>query len=681
MTKFLELCFAGVALGAQYALVALGFVVIYRATSVINFAQGGFVMLGAYLAYDFHQTWGLPFYVAVVLAMVGGAIVGALVEVLILRRLLGRPPFVIIMVTIGLLILIEQLVPIVWGQDPLPLGDPWGVRSVKLGDVALAVADFWTLGIVAVVLVVFFLYFKYSRMGVAMRATASDQEAALAQGIGAGLVIGVSWAIAGAVAALAGVTLAGGGGGVRLDIELVALTAFPAIILGGLDSPGRCGRRRARDRARPVARLRVPARVRAVAGQRLRPRAAVHHHGDRLAGPALRVLRPAGGATGLMARLLSVGHPAGGRPSRSLVRRTQDRLHLTSSWSQRVFLVVLALVWVATPSYLSDYWLDVLARCGLAAIGAIGLNLLTGYTGQISLGHAFFIGVGAYVAAWFGVQQQMPLLVWLPLCAIIGGFIGGVIGPFALRLRGNYLAIVTVGLLYIGNLIFNNWDSLTGGHAGTATAAPVSIGPLDFADLHLFGQVWSRRQGLFWLVWLLVALAALLAKNLVRTRPGRAMQAVRDQDVAAEVVGVNVALYKVGAFAVSSAFAAVAGGLFGVVQQFVNPSDFGGAPGLLLSITYVAMIIVGGMGTIGGSVVGALVVVGLPNVIQQINQSIAIPFVKSSPTATDGVITVFQLNQLLFGVLIILFLLFESRGLAAVWQRAKRYVVSWPFPS
>jgi branched-chain amino acid transport system permease protein len=237
VTKFLELCFAGVALGAQYALVALGYVVIYRATSVINFAQGGFVMLGAYLAYDFHQTWGLPFYLAVVLAMVGGAIAGALVEVLILRRLLGRPPFVIIMVTIGLLILIEQLVPVVWGQDPLALGDPWGVRSVKLGDVALAVGDFWTLGIVAVVLIVFFVYFKYSRMGVAMRATASDQEAALAQGISAGLVIGVSWAIAGAVAALAGVMLAGGGGGVRLDIELVALAALPAIILGGLDSP------------------------------------------------------------------------------------------------------------------------------------------------------------------------------------------------------------------------------------------------------------------------------------------------------------------------------------------------------------------------------------------------------------------------------------------------------------
>jgi branched-chain amino acid transport system permease protein len=383
----------------------------------------------------------------------------------------------------------------------------------------------------------------------------------------------------------------------------------------------------------------------------------------------------------VIARLTRPGRAAGGRPSRGLVRRTQDRLRLSPSRSQRLFLLLLAVLWILAPSYVSDYWLDVLARCGLAAIGAIGLNLLTGYTGQISLGQAFFIGVGAYVAAWFGVQQQMPLLVWLPLCAIIGGLIGGLIGPFALRLRGNYLAIVTIGLLYIGNLIFNNWDSLTGGHAGTATAAPVSIGPLDFADLHLFGQVWSRRQGLFWLVWLIVALTALLAKNLVRTRPGRAMQAVRDQDVAAEIVGVNVARYKVGAFVVSSALAAVAGGLFGVVQQFVNPGDFGGAPGLLLSITYVAMIIVGGMGTIGGSVVGALVVVGLPNVIQQANQSIAIPLVKSSPTATDGIVTVFQLNQLLYGLLIVLFLLFESRGLAAVWQRAKAFVTSWPFPS
>lgn len=237
MTKFLEAAFSGAALGAEYALVALGFVVIYRATGVINFAQGGFVMLGAYLAYNFHSTWGVPFYPALILAMIGGAIVGTIVQVVILRPLAGEPPFVIIMVTIGVLILIEQLVPIVWGQNSLPLGDPWGVKSIQPGGVNMTVANLWTLGLVAAVLLAFFLYFKYSRMGVAMRATAVDHEAALAQGISVGWVIGLSWALAGAVAALAGLTLASNQG-VSLNLELIALTAFPAIILGGLDSPG-----------------------------------------------------------------------------------------------------------------------------------------------------------------------------------------------------------------------------------------------------------------------------------------------------------------------------------------------------------------------------------------------------------------------------------------------------------
>ncbi len=238
MTKFLELVVAGVANGAQYALVALGFVVIYRATGVINFAQGGFVVLGAYFAYDFHQTLGLPFYLSLVLAMAAGALVGVITEATVLRKLTGEPPFVVIMITIGVLTIIEQVVPTVWGGNPLPLGDPWGVRSVKAGNINLRVADLWTIALVIVVLGAFFLFFRYSKVGVAMRATAVDLEAALAQGISARRIVSLSWAIAGLVAALAGVTLAGGGAGVRPDIELVALTAFPAIILGGLDSPG-----------------------------------------------------------------------------------------------------------------------------------------------------------------------------------------------------------------------------------------------------------------------------------------------------------------------------------------------------------------------------------------------------------------------------------------------------------
>lgn len=341
---------------------------------------------------------------------------------------------------------------------------------------------------------------------------------------------------------------------------------------------------------------------------------------------------------------------------------------------QQVGLVVLALLWLAMPFSLSDFWLDVLARCGIAAIGAIGLNLLTGYTGQISLAHAFFIAIGAYVAAYFGVREGLPFLVWLPLTAIAGGLVGAFIGPFALRLRGNYLAIVTVGLLYIGQHIFTNWESFTGGRAGTATNAPAAIGPLDFANLSLLGQTFTRRQGLFWLIWIVVAVVALLAKNIVRTRPGRAMQAIRDRDVAASIVGVGQARFKISAFAVSSALAAVAGGLYGVVQQTVNPNDFGGAPGLVLSITYVAMIIIGGIGTIGGSMAGALVVVSTPRIIEQINNSISLPFVRTASSGGSGVLSVDALNQIIFGLLIIVFLLTEPRGLAALWERVKGVV-------
>lgn len=238
MTDLLQFCFQGVAIGSRYALVALGFVVIYRATGVINFAQGGFVLLGAYLTYNFNVTWDLPFAVAVLLAVLGGALVGALVEVLVLRRMVGQPVFAVIMITIGMLFVLEQITTSIWGFENLNLGDPWGIDNTEVGGVVMAMRDLWTIGIVAVVLALFFLYFRRSNMGVAMRATALDQEAAMAQGISVRRVFAVSWAIAGAVAALAGMSLATGSAAVRPSISLFALLAFPAMILGGFDSPG-----------------------------------------------------------------------------------------------------------------------------------------------------------------------------------------------------------------------------------------------------------------------------------------------------------------------------------------------------------------------------------------------------------------------------------------------------------
>jgi branched-chain amino acid transport system permease protein len=237
VSDFLQIAFAGLALGARYALVALGFVIIYKATGVINFAQGALLALGAYLAYALVNSADVPFWIAVVGAAVGTALVGAAAERLVLRRMVGQPIFAVIMITIGLLFIIEQVITSIWGFDALNLNDPWGVETVEIGSVGLAVRDLWTLAIAGVVLAGFFAFFRFSDWGVAMRATAFDQEAALAQGISARTVFAMSWAIAGVLAALAGVTLASGSAGVQPAIGTVALLAFPAMIVGGLDSP------------------------------------------------------------------------------------------------------------------------------------------------------------------------------------------------------------------------------------------------------------------------------------------------------------------------------------------------------------------------------------------------------------------------------------------------------------
>jgi branched-chain amino acid transport system permease protein len=366
--------------------------------------------------------------------------------------------------------------------------------------------------------------------------------------------------------------------------------------------------------------------------------------------------------------------------SRYMVTKYEDdvRLFRRSRWMQLGIVALLVLYYLA-PNMLSEFQLDVLNRVGYFAIGAIGLNLLTGFTGQVSLGHAFFVGVGAYVAAYFGTQQEWPLYLWLPMAALLGGLIGGVIGPFALRLRGNYLAIVTLGLLFVGLHVFENWESVTGGTSGATVAPALKLGPLDFAGLELGGSRYTRNASLFFLIWAVVGLSLLLARNLVRTRPGRALQAVRDRDIAAEIIGVSLGRYKVGAFVVSSALAGVAGGFYAVIQQYVNPNEFGGQIGLFLSIQFIAIIIVGGVGTLFGSILGAFVVGALPRVIDSLSKEVDIPLVFGDKGGSEGFLSIFSLNQALFGLLIVAFLLFEPRGLAAVWLRLKAYFKTWPF--
>jgi branched-chain amino acid transport system permease protein len=350
----------------------------------------------------------------------------------------------------------------------------------------------------------------------------------------------------------------------------------------------------------------------------------------------------------------------------------QDEMALFNTGTKRVMAAVLLVLASVAPLLLPDKDLKLLSTACVTAIGAIGLGLVTGYAGQVSLGHAFFLAIGAYTAAvisgspdgralGLGVQE---ILVWLPAAGIVAAMAGAVVAPLATRLRGLYLAIVTLGLVFIGEYVLREWSRVTGG-AGLGRPAPVPA---------LFGQrldvsgAFTRDQKLYWLMVGLLVLFALAAANLARSRVGRAFTAIRDRDIAAGVMGVNLARYKTIAFSVSSFYAGCAGALLYVGVGFFVPDSFN----LEMSVLYIAMVLVGGAGTISGAILGAFFFTYLPTLTRQLPADLVATSATESPN-------IFQLQLVLYGGLIIGFLIFEPRGLFGLWARIRGYWKSWPF--
>jgi branched-chain amino acid transport system permease protein len=237
MTAFLQLLFQGFALGCIYALVALGFTVVYRASKVINFAQGSLLLVGAYLVSVLATDLNLPFVVAVIASIALLAAGAAVFQMMVLQRVLGQPVFVLVMITIGLSIVIDSAIPAIFGGNARILGDPWGASAVHAGGVTFNWVRIWAVLCTGLILALYFVFDRFSRYGLAMRATAADEEAALAVGVPVRRVYALTWAIAGGVAVVGGLFLAGFPSSVNPSLGAVALRAFPAIILGGLDSP------------------------------------------------------------------------------------------------------------------------------------------------------------------------------------------------------------------------------------------------------------------------------------------------------------------------------------------------------------------------------------------------------------------------------------------------------------
>jgi branched-chain amino acid transport system permease protein len=347
---------------------------------------------------------------------------------------------------------------------------------------------------------------------------------------------------------------------------------------------------------------------------------------------------------------------------------TTASARLLGSPGRLLLIALLALALVAFFFTGSDSWMSVVNYALIAAIAAIGLNVLSGYAGQVSLGIAFFMAIGAYTAAFLGgappASPRSPLglglsfLIWLPASGIVAAAVGALVGPAALRLKGFYLGIVSLGLVFIGLHLFKNVAAvtpITGGAKGRAFPAP-AIGDYSFGQQNdlPFGFALTSHQDYFLLLIITLTLCALFVANVMRSRAGRAMQAVRDNETAAAIMGVNIFQAKMGAFVLSSFLAGISGALFASYARYVLPDYWD----LTLSISFVAAIIIGGIASVWGSILGAAFVFALPQVLDALS---LLPQDTSNGGISSG-----NLNAIIYGLLIVLFLLFQPGGIAGL---------------
>ncbi len=323
----------------------------------------------------------------------------------------------------------------------------------------------------------------------------------------------------------------------------------------------------------------------------------------------------------------------------------------------RAWMAVGALAALLFPFLAGDYLLYLADLMAILALGALGLNILIGFTGQISLGHAAFMGLGAYTTAILASRLGLPFWLSIPAGGALATAAGMVVGVPSLRIKGLYLAIATLSAQVIFEWVFTNWTSVTGGIRG------LNVPPASVAGFRL-----DTDGRIYFLIVAVTVVHFLLASNLRRSRWGRAFVAVRDRDVAAEIVGVNLFRTKILSFMVSSYYAGIAGGLWVYFTKVITPESFP----LSLSIQFLAIVIVGGLGSVKGTVYGTIFMTLVPEVLKA-GTGVA------RAVWPDAQSYLFPLRDVVFGLLIVVFLIFEPHGLAEVWNRVKRFFSLWPF--
>ncbi len=563
----------GLIIGNIYALLAVGLALIFGVSHLINFAQGSIYTVGAYIGWTCVRYLHTPLPVTMLIVLAACALLGMAIERIGLRPLAGAARIAPLLATIGISFVLDQALQLIYTPDPRALPNPLPNWRLQVGGGTIGALDLLIAAIGLVTAAVLFVFLRYTRLGWAVRATALDRDAARQMGVDTDAVNRTVFAIAGALGGLSGLLVGMYYNHIDTAMSFQAtLKGVVAQVIGGMGN--------------------VPG---AILGSLLL--GLIESWGVALFGSSYRnlfafallllilVLRP----NGLFASARQIPpEPLTGTfiaPSRAM---------RIPPWLIAACAVVAALLpLVPNQSYL----LQTLTNAWLYAILALSLTLVAGTVGQISLGHAGFLAIGAYASALLTLDLNVPVPIAIFAAGVITALLGTALVFPAFRLRGHYVSIATLGIGEIVGLVILNWDSLTRGPIGVTGIPPL---PFDSTETE------------YWVSFALLALLALLQVRLVGSHLGRAFRAIRDDDVAARAYGISLNRYKGLAFAVGGFAAGISGAVTAHLYSYINYETFTSQ----ISILALTMVILGGLGNITGAIVGAVALIGLPELFR-----------------------------------------------------------------
>ena len=569
----------GIIVGNIYALLAVGLALIFGVSHLINFAHGSVFAVGAYVGLAATTLLHTPLPVTLLIVAIACALLGMLIERVGLRPLAGSARIAPLLATIGISFILDQLIQLIASPDPRALPSQVPAFRITLGGGTIGALDLLIAGIGIASATVLYIFLRFSKLGWAVRAVAQDREAALQMGVDANRVNSTVFAIAGALGGVAGLLVGMYYNHVDPGMSFQAtLKGVVATVLGGMGN--------------------IPGAILGGLLLGLTESFGVAFFGSsyrNLVAFALLLLALALKPEGLFTRTRNAApEPLTGSfiaPSRPV---------RVPPWAIILAFATAAALPLVAPD--QAYIIQTLTNAWLYAILALSLTLVAGTLGQVSLGHAGLLAIGAYASALLATDAGWPLIATIPLAGVITAIIGTALIWPAFRLRGHAVSIATLGVGEIVALIILNWDSLTHGPLGIVGIPGPSIAGIDLGSVQDLYWISLAALGILW-----AAQARLLGSHL-----GRTFRALRDDDTAARAFGVRPARYKAAGFAIGGFLAGIAGAITASIYTYINHETFTAQ----ISILALTMVILGGLGHLTGAVVGALALITLPELFR-----------------------------------------------------------------